>query len=470
MDGPSFKLPFKPPLWPCDWDDCKKSAVQRAGDCPLCNRHLCRTHLQDKWHKCPKAEENWSEYASLYATAETRQMDKLRCQIDGAKLCARASLCRGGIPCTVDLSAKSLAGRMGGQNCHAEITFEDNVKWLARFRLLNISSPPLEARDYILRSEAATMEFLQKHTCIPSPKIIDWACESDPSNPLGQVGYILMEKMEGRPLDWQGASPSQKEKVMQQLVDIYLEIEKHPFDAIGSIVPSTESSAYEIQGFAHHAAYCVGTEGPLGPFHSSREAAGILLEMYLAMIASGEIGAAYSIDIFLVHRFRLDFLPEIGKAVSSAGAFFLKHPDDKGDHILVNDNFDIVGMIDWEWTRTVSKEDAFSSPCMMWPVAKFYDGSNELADEEQRLAMIFRERGRSDLAKYVVEGRKVHRFFFALGADSGFHDDKKTLIDLFIGLKRIFDSGEEGWEEWRAKALDKWKDDELLQVLLRSNE
>lgn len=469
MEGYPPKLPFKVPLWPCDWDDCRQPAVQRAGDCSLCNKHLCRTHLQDQWHKCPKPEENWDEYASQYAAAETRRMDELCRLVDGARLCARASLCRAGIPCTVDLSAKSLSGMMGGQNCHAEITFEDDVKWLARFRLRNISSPPLEARDYILRSEAATMEFLQKHTRIPSPKIFDWACESDPSNPLGQVGYILMEKMKGKPLDWQGASPSQKEKVMQQLVDIFLEVEKYPFDKLGSIVPSRGPLAYEIQGFAHHAAYRVGTEGPPGPFRSSQEAANAIISLYLIMIASGEIGATYPVDVYLVHRFRLDHLNDISKDAPSGETFFLKHPDDKGDHILVNEDFDIVGIIDWEWCHTVSKEDAFSSPCMMWPVAKFYDGSNELAEEELRLAMIFRERGRYDLAKYVIEGRKVQRFFFALGPGSGSHNDRKTLIDLFMGLKRVFESEEEEWEEWSTKAMDKWKNDELLQVLLRSN-
>ncbi|KAI1648652.1 uncharacterized protein F4817DRAFT_333615 [Daldinia loculata] len=164
-----------------------------------------------------------------------------------------------------------------------------------------------------------------------------------------------MEKMEGKPLDWQGASPSQRKKVMQQLVDIFLEIEKHPFDTMGSIVPANDPTRYEIQGIAHHEVYCVGTTGPLGPFHSSLEGAGALIKLYLAMIASGEIEATYPIDVFLMHRFRSDLLNDIGKNASSGGPFFLKHPDDKGDHILVNEDFHIVGMIDWEWWQTVSK-------------------------------------------------------------------------------------------------------------------
>lgn len=44
------------PPWFCDWKGCTSPAVQRAGDCFLCNKHLCRKHLQDEWHNCPKPE------------------------------------------------------------------------------------------------------------------------------------------------------------------------------------------------------------------------------------------------------------------------------------------------------------------------------------------------------------------------------------------------------------------------------
>ncbi|KAI1482631.1 hypothetical protein F4774DRAFT_406805 [Daldinia eschscholtzii] len=110
-----------------------------------------------------------------------------------------------------------------------------------------------------------------------------------------------------------------------------------------------------------------------------------------------------------MHRFHTDILNDVVEDMLSDKPLFLKHPDDKGDHILVNDDFDIVGVIDWERCQMSSKEDAFSSPCMIWPVTKFYDGSKELAEEELQLSAIFRERVRDVLAKYVVEGRKMQR-------------------------------------------------------------
>ena len=351
---------------------------------------------------------------------------------------------------------------MGNQNCHVEITFHDNVRWLARFCLAKTSSPPREVRDWILRSEAATMTYLQQHTCIPTPKIFDWACESDPGNELG-AGYILMEKLDGNSLDWDAATPQQREKVMHQLADMFLEIEKHPFKAMGSLVSSTVD-IIDVQGLAHQSTFRIG-KGPLGPFSSSLEGSQVMLESYLAMIATGEIDSCCPIDTYLVHRFCQDIVGALWEDVPSGDQFFLKHPDDKGDHILVNDSFDIVGVIDWEWTQTVSKAEAFCSPCMMWPVAEFYDGSNELAADELRLAAIFQEKGREDLANCVIEGRKVQRFFFTLGPESSFLDTQ-TLSHLFTGLQRAFNSEDEEWGSWKSKALKKWKDDELLLGLL----
>lgn len=79
------------------------------------------------------------------------------------------------------------------------------MSWIARFKLRCVKSPPQELSDYVLRSEASTLRFLQDQTSIPAPHIFDWACESDASNEVG-VGYILMEKLQGSPLNWQQAT------------------------------------------------------------------------------------------------------------------------------------------------------------------------------------------------------------------------------------------------------------------------
>lgn len=134
---------------------------------------------------------------------------------------------------------------------------------------------------------------------------------------------------------------------------------------MGSLVPCDDHEA-SVQGFALPSVFRPGAV-PLGPFASSLEGSKAIIESYLAMMASGEIDANVPADVSTYHHFRLETLDRLWGDVSQGRQFFLKHPDDKGDHILVNDHYEIMGMIDWEWTVTVSGAEAFCSPCMMWP-------------------------------------------------------------------------------------------------------
>lgn len=109
-------------------------------------------------------------------------------------------------------------------------------------------------------------------------------------------------------------------------------IAKHPFKAMGPLV-SSAVDIIDIQGLAHQSTFWVG-KGPLGPFSSSVEGSQAILESYLAMIASGEIDSCCPIDTYLVHRFCQVIVGALWEDVPSGDQFFLKHPDDKGDHIL----------------------------------------------------------------------------------------------------------------------------------------
>lgn len=133
--------------------------------------------------------------------------------------------------------------------------------------------PGEDLNDWILQTEAVTMFYLQQHARIPTPEVFDWKCKSDPKNEIG-VDYILIEKLDGKPLDWQEATPQQREKVMQQLADIFLEIEKHPFKAMGSLhALSMADTIIDVQGLANPSIFQLG-KGPLGPFFPTGSATG----------------------------------------------------------------------------------------------------------------------------------------------------------------------------------------------------
>jgi len=182
------------------------------------------------------------------------------------------------------------------------------------------------------------------------------------------------------------------------------------------------------------------------------------------------------VDNYLSFLWRLKHLPDlVAGSESRNGPFYLKHYDDKGDHILVDEAHNITGIIDWEFASFEAKELAFSSPCMMWPVRKFYQGSNELTEEEQRFAAIFDKRGRKDLNNIVRQGRRWQRYLFFLGG--GIPRDVNEFEHLFQGLRESFANRSDGkavtdilgYQDWKRDAIEEFcTGDSQLEALLQA--
>ena len=351
---------------------------------------------------------------------------------------------------------------MGGMNYHIEMTFEDGVKWIARIRRSNATSPPPELRDYIVKSEVATLKFLER-TRVPAPKVFEFALEKDVGNTVG-VGYILMEKMPGMSLRWALANSDQRRKVMNQLADSLVELRKYPFDQLGSLDRLHE---LHVGPFARESlTHFVGPEmRPIGPCSSLEEYHVSSLRLILNLILRGEMYSQRPVDAYLIHRYLLDLIPTIlPKIAPTEDKYYLKHADDKGDHVLVDEEYNLTGIIDWEWAYTTSPAIAFNSPVALLPVADFYGGKNELGEDEIVFGQLLVEKGYQDLAEYVWNGRSQHRFAFCCGYDL---EDWSGFVGLFRGLRDVLgrDAGL-SWEEWKSRALCIYKDDANLQVLL----
>jgi inhibitor of KinA sporulation pathway (predicted exonuclease) len=94
-------------------------------------------------------------------------------------------------------------------------------------------------------------------------------------------------------------------------------------------------------------------------------------------------------DTYLTHYWRPEMLPQVAHHCHSFGDlnFYSRH-DGKGDHIMVDDDFIVTGIINWEFATTESKAHTFSSPSMMWDLQKFCNRSSELTTEQVEFAEI----------------------------------------------------------------------------------
>ncbi|KAK2751868.1 hypothetical protein FQN54_008540 [Arachnomyces sp. PD_36] len=450
--------------WPCSIQACNSPALQYLhGMCEICNKHFCSEHVLSQLHACPTAEDIDSaieseDPARLKALSSIRRsggeamIASLLARVNGDALKARVEALRG-VGCSVNLPTPDKAYYnqtiCGGSNYHATLVFEDGLTWLARFRLPNHGEPPVEERNFDRRSEYAIYNYLaQAH--VPAPKVFGIADDNDPENPVG-AGYILLEKIPGSPMEWQGASEPQKTNFRNQLADIYTKLAQHPLSKVGRLQPSpSDTAAYEV-GPGFFAYNSDGKPTNLGPFNSSNEYYVALINHRLALIDSREIAATAPTDQYLVFKTLLDNLPE-----DDAGPFYVRHIDSRDANFLVDDEFNITGVIDWELATVGCKASAFQSPIFMYDLSELYDeGLSTPSADEKRFAAALREKGGDELAGLAAQKR-----FFRL--DQCIETDpfnREDFLLLFAGWWKDVKGVETfDWDAWRKDALEKYGD------------
>jgi hypothetical protein len=141
------------------------------------------------------------------------------------------------------------------------------------------------------------------------------------------------------------------ENVLSQLADVFAALKQHPFNQIGCLLDPDNLLVGPVLDKS------TDRDGNLlfwGPFKSALEYRTTSIKHQIELILRGER--------YLIHRFVLDYVIE-SVTRNEQWPFFLKHMDDEGDHILVDDEFrTIVGIIDWEWAQITTQSEAFAAP------------------------------------------------------------------------------------------------------------
>jgi len=353
-------------------------------------------------------------------------------------------MCSASLPGEHD-SLKQL--RLGGFNLHVDINFDDGLTWIARFRILKINRPSPEKVDFDRLSEVATYHFLRR-TNIPVPSVHDFALDGDQDNPVG-VGYILLDKLSGQPMNWSRATTDQKNHVFRQLRDIYLKLEKFPQLSIGRPVPSNNRTDTTHVGACFFDYDASGRCIQRGPFSTCTEWYDAYINHRRDLIATREVGGRASYDAFLVNRYLHDNAFRVVDESSTPALSFLKHVDSRDCNFLIENDYTIKGIIDWELAFFAPKEIAFQCPLFMVDVEKLYGGHPAISIDEELFAL---ERvDRHDIANIVRNGRKSLCIEFSLYTDPHNRDDFEG---LFAGAWRVIEGEEKefSWETWKKTA------------------
>lgn len=284
----------------------------------------------------------------------------------------RASERNGGLNCEFDPSDPLGQKRMCGMHIHLRIIFSNGTAWLARILRHNYTSFSDDFSNLCLKSECATLKWLEDIN-VPSPKLYDFGLRNEPEIKVG-VAYMLIEELPGTPLLLPSPSEEQLRKLYKSYADILCTIYKYPIDQIGalSLQPDGTICIGPIVGDRS------GTFSQIGPFSNAREYYTTWAEKYLEMICDHQLFTPYSVNAYLIFKY-LKELAQQGQwnAFESSidnGPFFLKHMDDKSDHILVDKDYNVTGFIDWTFARAVPMYAAFGPSLLTADMNDIYQG------------------------------------------------------------------------------------------------
>lgn len=304
-----------------------------------------------------KASDRWTSFKDLDRESEHAQkIDKVLKTANFVYLCSVAVQARydedlksNGIinsqsqrlTCAIDESYFAV----GHNNLVFEIVFSDASQWIARVRLPN---DQLNERDLVetsILSEIATIKLIASRTSIPVPKIHSF--EVNATNAFG-FRYILMQALPGRHLETGLSRSIQREswgKVIDQLSNYWHQLSCLRFDRIGRLwcgrsVDQREPTLIPIGGIG-------------GPFLTSLEYFHTLRRSNnQQLIAAHPSDKEWQTASWILEQ----TLPSMIIDHYIHGPFPICHMDFHYNNILVDDAYNITGIIDWSDAQTVPLE------------------------------------------------------------------------------------------------------------------
>ncbi|KAF5672697.1 kinase-like domain-containing protein [Fusarium denticulatum] len=260
-------------------------------------------------------------------------------------LLSLSSALNNGVSCT--FSQKFSIGHF---NMVRRIDFTDGTSWVARVRLPELRSVfgDREALDVAstLKVEVSSMKFFKAKTSIPVPAVHSYSVDTN-----NQVGapYILMDYIHGTVAmelrdanEYEGGlfgTPDQDRAFRKQMAEIQATLSSFKFSEIGSLYQDNETADFFIGP---------EIETGKGPWSSSVEYYDHLANHALQVCvqhASPDVKTASSFANPILFRHLMSLYRQQN---SSEESFSLVNRDFGAHNLLVDETFQIVGVIDFD--------------------------------------------------------------------------------------------------------------------------
>ncbi|KAK5988029.1 hypothetical protein PT974_12165 [Cladobotryum mycophilum] len=271
--------------------------------------------------------------------------------IDQDAVCALASRHNGHKSCQIDVWDK------GSFNICFIVKFNtDNTKWVVRIPI----GPVVHNAWDKLESEVITMRYIKTNTNIPLPTIHEYGQDRTLTKTSSATPFLILDYIPGKSLDIKAlleATLEQRKGFFAELIEVLAHLRRLEFSEAGSLVPDPHGGPNPVVGKLFSIPI-----NELQTMHRRKQ-----YTLPASVSATEFVGHRYDVistiynlpqknqsqNEAMLELFALDSLRKlisnfIDKQCDN-GPFILSHLDLGYGNIIVDNDFHIQGIIDWEW-------------------------------------------------------------------------------------------------------------------------
>lgn len=238
--------------------------------------------------------------------------------------------------------------------------------------------------------------YIQEHTNIPIPRVHAYGharlLRDDPT----KQAFMILDYITGRPLterEFLHSSEEHRRRLYSEIIDVFAQLRGLNFSAAGSLMPRLLSTKPTVVGDISIPANELEVQGypiSLSPSRSTSEFIALqrrLLWDTFSLPTQDLSEADAQLELFALHTMGQITVPHNHQQES----FFLTHADLRWPNLIVDDDLQINGIIDWEWAVTVPAEFFLPPSWIITSDDIFKEFQSVLASKQDPLTARLRE-------------------------------------------------------------------------------
>ncbi|WVF70966.1 hypothetical protein IAT40_005762 [Kwoniella sp. CBS 6097] len=316
----------------CQFPGCTKINFGYYAVCHWCREAPCSEHDRSKHHHCKSLKNNRSKAETLKLRREVYAATTKR--VVSANYSSQAyerkkgwfedelRMMRPGHACAItlpeDVESSMEATKNSGFNYHFRATFDDGLEWFLRIRQSRGVRPPSEIAQAVIKSEITTLNLLNVHS-IPVPRAYfppNFDIPSPSQADAPPVDYFYYERLAGKPYD----------------------VHRKHFH--WGLFDCSEAQLYHF--IEHFARVQIQLSNLQLPYKMIRCLTTSSID------GSDKIEGKRTVDEYLWHLELKELVWNSKELGEIPDQVYIKHSDEKRDHLMVDEKNTVTGILDWE--------------------------------------------------------------------------------------------------------------------------